>query len=61
MVEETKSLYACCPVCAKTIGKSKRIDGLITTCPKCNSMLKINIDQVAGVSVELLKEGTKEN
>ena len=37
MGEDTKKLYACCPVCTKPIGRSKRIDGLEITCPKCNS------------------------
>lgn len=58
MGEYAKKLYACCPVCTKQIGRSKRIDGLETTCPKCNSILKVNIDQNAKVSVELLKDGT---
>jgi hypothetical protein len=53
-MSETKALYACCPVCAKTIGRSKRIDGLEITCSKCGSPLKLNIDLDAKVSVELL-------
>ncbi len=60
MGEEAKSLYACCPICTKPIGKSKRCDGMELTCPKCNSLLKVNIGQDAKVSVELIKDGARE-
>ena len=56
MVEEAQSLYACCPVCSRTIGKSKRIDGMEMPCPKCGSPLKITIAEDKKVSVELLKD-----
>ena len=59
MVEEAKTLYACCPVCTKPIGKSKRIDGMEMPCPKCGSPLKITIDEDKKVSVELLKDESK--
>ena len=59
MVEEAKTLYACCPVCTKPIGKSKRIDGMEMPCPKCGSPLKITIDEDKKVSVELLKDEPK--
>ena len=55
MVEEATSLYACCPVCTKPIGKSKRVDGMEMPCPKCGSPLKITIDANKRVSVELLQ------
>ena len=56
MGETAKKLYACCPVCTRTIGKSKRIDGLEMPCPKCGSPLKIPIDEENGVSVKLVEE-----
>lgn len=56
MVAEEKTLYACCPVCTKPIGKSKRIDGMEMPCPKCGTWLKITIDEQNKVVVELPKE-----
>jgi phage FluMu protein Com len=52
-------LYACCPICTKPIGKSKRIDGMEMPCPKCGSLLKITIDEEKKVSVEFLQDETK--
>ena len=56
MGDDAKKLYACCPVCTRAIGKSKRIDGLEMPCPKCGSPLKITIDEENGVSVKLVKD-----
>lgn len=58
MGEIVTKLYACCPICTKPIGRSKRIDGLEITCPKCLSVLKVTVDQDTKVLVELIKDST---
>ena len=55
MGEDVKKLYACCPICARAIGKSKRSDGLEMPCPKCGSPLKITINEENGVSVQTIE------
>ena len=55
MKGELKSLYACCPICTKPIGKSKRCDGMELDCPKCGSYIRVTVDQDAKVLVEVVK------
>lgn len=56
MGEDAKKLYACCPICAKPIGKSKRCDGMEITCTKCGNLLQVIVNEETGVSVKLVQE-----
>jgi len=47
--------YATCPICGYKFCKAKVCYEMELLCPKCNSEILVNLDEIKGVSSKLIK------